>query len=85
MNEAESWQAEAETPPELDLWRCVLILAIQDLKLPPGHRNYSGRWFESRDAGPGSFEWVAEVLDFDPTTARKRIAEFVLSTERRAA
>jgi len=85
MNEAESWQTEAETPPELDLWQCVLVQAIQDLSLPPGHRNHSGRWFASTDTAPGSFEWISEALGFDPARARRKIAEYVLSTERRAA
>ena len=77
-----------------ELWLAVLIRAIFDLR---GHdlcsdQKYRGYfevaahgWFESQSREPGSFLWVADLLELDPQATRKAIfacadLESVLST-----
>lgn len=59
----------------LDLWRAVLMAALDDLsKLAGDHPESPWRWLASKDDGVGSFEFVCEALELSPQRLRKHLA-----------
>jgi hypothetical protein len=60
--------------PELNLWRRVLIVAMDDLTAESRNiRRQAFRWFVSRQQGIGSSRWVAQMLDLDHGYLVKRV------------
>ncbi|MBF0463396.1 MAG: hypothetical protein HQL87_18705 [Magnetococcales bacterium] len=60
--------------PETRLWAAVLRQAVDDLE-HSDTRLDAKLWLESDDDEPGSFVFVATVLDVDPRRLRKRILQ----------
>ncbi|MEO5364689.1 MAG: hypothetical protein H7838_13880 [Magnetococcus sp. DMHC-8] len=58
--------------PEVNLWIAVLSRAVLDLDLPE-EQTRAMAWFKAPEEGPGSFAFVAEVLNQDPKSLRNRI------------
>jgi hypothetical protein len=67
--------------PELQLWREVLLLAINDCRgqsvgvKPHDKRSAQQRayaWIFSTRGHPGSFKWCCEVLGVDPRAVHKQ-------------
>ncbi|MBF0183039.1 MAG: hypothetical protein HQM06_01430 [Magnetococcales bacterium] len=64
-----------KTQPEAKLWLAVLSRAILDLDHPEeGAR--AGAWIRSNNEGPGSFLYVADVLNQEPRMLRQRILDW---------
>jgi hypothetical protein len=70
------------TIPELQLWRMVLIQSALDLfGIRPAVSQRERQllaaqaqlWFENPATSPGSFNWVAAVLDLDADTVRRKV------------
>ena len=68
--------------PELQLWREVLLLAINDCRgqsvgvKPHDKRSAQQRayaWIFSTREHPGSFKWCCEVLGVDPRAVHKQV------------
>ena len=60
--------------PEFCLWLKVLSLALLDIRKGTKYRRRGARgWIKSDESGAGSFNWVCEILGFDPAAARLRI------------
>lgn len=70
-----------QEPPELELWREVLVLAIMDCRgqvvaIDRRYRRYAQEraraWIFSTCADPGSFKWCCEVLAVDPQAVHRQ-------------
>jgi hypothetical protein len=58
---------------ELQLWREVLLCALDDLRRSdPARRRDAQAWITSNRKDAGSFLWVCAVLDVDAATVRRR-------------
>jgi hypothetical protein len=58
---------------ERDLWAAVLTQAIQDLmdsRTDTELLNSTRLWFVSDDYEPGSFLWICDSLELEPTLIR---------------
>jgi hypothetical protein len=83
-----------QEPPELQLWREVLLLAIKDCRgqvvaVNRKNKRYAqGRaqaWIFSTREDPGSFKWCCEVLAIDPQAVhRQALSPFYQSLPCRA-
>jgi hypothetical protein len=65
---------------ERRLWLAVLELAIMDLrnrKERPALRYLTELWFTSNNHKPGSFLWVCDSLNLDPSWLRRRLFAIV--------
>ncbi|MBF0583884.1 MAG: hypothetical protein HQL80_06555 [Magnetococcales bacterium] len=58
--------------PEVNLWIAVLSRAIQDLDVPE-ESSKALAWIKSSDENPGSFNFVADVLNQEPKVLRHSI------------
>ncbi|MEO5354997.1 MAG: hypothetical protein H7835_17560 [Magnetococcus sp. XQGC-1] len=61
-----------KSQPETGLWTAVLCRAILDLSIPEEQARATA-WIKSSEEHPGSFQFVAEVLNQNPKELRRRI------------
>ena len=84
-----------QEPPELQLWREVLLLAIKDCrgqvvavnrKKKRYTQDRAQAWIFSTREDPGSFKWCCEVLAVDPQAVhRQALSPFDQSLHRPGA
>jgi uncharacterized protein YfaT (DUF1175 family) len=66
--------------PEAQLWTHVMIQAMKDLeapslaKTPKGRR--AARWFASSNEDIGTFVWVCQLINMDPTFIRSAMRKY---------
>src|SRR2546426_10795076 len=63
------------------LWLAVLVQAINDLAHTDERqrlrRHFTRLWFISGNYDPGSFHWICDHLDLDPSWLRRRLFAIV--------
>jgi hypothetical protein len=55
-----------EDAAEMNLWRAVIGQALDDLSQPKLHQAAMD-WLASTEHGPGSFRWICDHLDLNPS------------------
>ena len=72
------------TTDERGLWAAVLQLATDDLTSADARLCRLARaWFESTKHGPGSFLWICDHLEINPTWLRRQVFETAEQNARR--
>jgi hypothetical protein len=63
--------------PEVDLWTEVIALSLRDLTHPknPYAAREAQTCFSSNSQEIGSFAWVCELIDLDPSLIREALAK----------
>ncbi len=69
-----------KSQPETGVWAAVLHRAILDLSIPEEQAKAIA-WIKSAEDHPGSFQFVADVLNQNPKELRQRI--FLWQAEKR--
>jgi hypothetical protein len=65
---------------ERRLWPAILEQAVIDLVNPDARsrlRYFTQLWFTSDNHDPGSFHWICDSLDIDPSWLRRRLFTIV--------
>lgn len=67
-------QSHAAVNPHIRLWRSVLADGVRSAKSGDA-RDLS--WIDSSHKGPGTFEWVCDVLGYEPSFLRPKIHAYL--------